>query len=79
MRSCLPLQALRKAVDAEASISDAMSRAAEGAEEGAAATNSMQARFGRAKNIGEKSIGEQDPGATSVSLILRAFSDVLAP
>lgn len=71
--------ALREAVDSGASISGAMTRAAEGAEQGASDTKEMQARFGRAKNIGEQSIGEQDPGATSVALILRAFSEALAP
>jgi dihydroxyacetone kinase-like protein len=35
----------------------------------------MQARFGRAKNLGEKSVGEPDPGATSVSLIMKGFSE----
>ncbi|MCK5862136.1 MAG: DAK2 domain-containing protein, partial [Candidatus Hydrogenedentes bacterium] len=34
----------------------------------------MQARFGRAKNIKEQSIGHQDPGATSIAFLFLGFS-----
>jgi dihydroxyacetone kinase-like protein len=37
--------------------------------EGAERTADMQAAFGRAKNIGERSIGHVDPGAASMSLV----------
>ena len=47
--------------------------AADAAEEGAEATVPMQARKGRASYLGERSIGHQDPGATSAALILRAL------
>jgi len=47
--------------------------AASAAAQGAAATKDMQARFGRAKNIKELSIGTPDAGATSVSLIFAGF------
>ena len=67
------VEAVQKAADEGASITDALERGAEAAEEGAAATRDMQARFGRAKNIGEKSVGNADPGATSVSLIFKGF------
>ena len=43
------------------------------AEEGARATTPMQARKGRASYLGERSIGHQDPGATSAALIMRAL------
>jgi dihydroxyacetone kinase-like protein len=33
----------------------------------------MQARRGRASYLGERSIGHQDPGATSAVVILRAL------
>ena len=48
-------------------------RAAEAARRGAESTAAMAARFGRAKNVGTKSIGHPDPGATSVSLILKGL------
>lgn len=50
-----------------------LEKAAAAATAGAAATKQLQARFGRAKNFGEKSIGSQDAGATSVSLIFQGF------
>ncbi len=65
--------ALRTSVNGGSDIVDALRRAAEAAEQGAAATRELQARFGRARNIKEKSIGTQDPGATSVSLMFKGF------
>ena len=43
-------------------------RRAEAAEDGARATVPLQARKGRASYLGERSIGHQDPGATSAAL-----------
>ena len=51
---------------------------AAGAEEGAASTIPMLATKGRASYLGERSIGHQDPGATSSALLLRALADVAA-
>ena len=48
-------------------------RAAAAANQGAKATEQMQAKFGRARNVGVKSIGTADPGATSVALIFAGF------
>ena len=42
------------------------------------ATIPMQARKGRASYLGERSVGHQDPGATSTALILRALEAVVA-
>ncbi|MFI8259857.1 dihydroxyacetone kinase subunit DhaL [Streptomyces sp. NPDC085665] len=50
--------------------------AADAAENGARATVPMQARKGRASYLGERSIGHQDPGATSAALLLGALADV---
>jgi dihydroxyacetone kinase-like protein len=36
------------------------------------------ARKGRASYLGERSIGHQDPGATSVYLILKALHDIVS-
>jgi dihydroxyacetone kinase-like protein len=33
----------------------------------------LQARKGRASYLGERSVGHQDPGATSTALIVRAL------
>jgi phosphoenolpyruvate---glycerone phosphotransferase subunit DhaL len=65
--------ALRDRLAAGAPVADAVDAAAAAAEEGAAATVPMQARKGRASYLGERSIGHQDPGATSAALIMRAL------
>jgi phosphoenolpyruvate---glycerone phosphotransferase subunit DhaL len=48
------------------------------AEAGSAATIPLLATKGRASYLGERSIGHQDPGATSAALLLRALADVVA-
>ena len=65
--------ALRERLGAGASIAEAVTAAADAAEAGAQATAPMQARKGRASYLGERSIGHQDPGATSAALIVRAL------
>jgi phosphoenolpyruvate---glycerone phosphotransferase subunit DhaL len=52
-----------------------ISAMAEAAEAGATATIPMLATKGRASYLGERSIGHQDPGATSSALLLRALAD----
>ena len=67
------VQAAQEAADGGASVEEVLRRAFEAARAGAEGTTAMQARFGRAKNIGEKSIGQPDAGATSVSLLFKGF------
>jgi len=69
--------AIRAAADASASIDQALAAAADAAAQGAAATADMQAKFGRARNLGDRVIGHVDPGATSMSLLFKAFSEAL--
>src|SRR5207248_1603922 len=52
-------------------------RAAHAAEEGMKATIPLLATKGRASYLGERSIGHQDPGATSSWLILRGLAETL--
>jgi dihydroxyacetone kinase-like protein len=66
--------ALRGGLDAGSSLEDAVAAAATAARRGAEATVPMQARKGRASYLGERSIGHQDPGATSAAIILEALS-----
>jgi dihydroxyacetone kinase-like protein len=70
--------ALRSAVAAGEPLSRAAAAAAAAAEEGAHATVPLQARKGRASYLGPRSIGHQDPGATSAALILRALERAVA-
>jgi phosphoenolpyruvate---glycerone phosphotransferase subunit DhaL len=65
--------ALRQGIEAGQSLDQALDAAAAAAEEGAQATIPMQARRGRASYLGERSVGHQDPGATSSALIMRAL------
>jgi dihydroxyacetone kinase-like protein len=59
-------------------IPTALANGADAAKVGAESTIDMAAKFGRAKNIGEDSKGFQDAGATSVSLMFKAFADAVA-
>ena len=53
-----------------ADLGDALQRSADAAEEGMRATIPLEARKGRASYLGPRSIGHQDPGATSSQLLL---------
>ncbi|MFN8473029.1 MAG: dihydroxyacetone kinase subunit DhaL [Anaerolineae bacterium] len=66
-------QALRAGADRGLSIDEVLRLAAEAAEQGAASTKDLAARFGRARNLGERTKGTQDPGATSMSVMFRGF------
>jgi dihydroxyacetone kinase-like protein len=55
---------------AVAALGGGFAAARTAAEEGATATIPMQARKGRASYLGERSIGHQDPGATSSALLI---------
>lgn len=68
--------AFAKAADDGAALHDAALAAADAADAGLAATIPMQARKGRASYLGPRSIGHEDPGAASTTLILRALADV---
>ena len=50
--------------------------AAEAATKGSEATAAMRARFGRAKNLGDRSIGPVDAGSASMACIFNAFANV---
>ncbi|MGW4322511.1 MULTISPECIES: dihydroxyacetone kinase subunit DhaL [unclassified Streptomyces] len=64
------VDALVPAVEA---LGDGFAAARSAAEEGAGATTPLQARKGRASYLGERSIGHQDPGATSSALLIAAL------
>ena len=71
--------ALRAALEEGAPLDAAVGAAADAAEAGARATVPMQARKGRASYLGERSVGHQDPGATSTAVIVRALGRALVP
>ena len=74
------LDALFPAVDAlkqGGDIGEALERSAAAAEEGMKATIPLEARRGRASYLGPRSVGHQDPGATSSYMLLRAAAETL--
>jgi len=72
------VNAAKEAAAGGASVADVLTAAAEAATAGAAATVPMQARKGRASYLGERSIGHQDPGATSTGYLLQALAGAAA-
>ncbi|HEX8870003.1 MAG TPA: dihydroxyacetone kinase subunit DhaL [Lentzea sp.] len=72
------VSALEEAVFHGAGLAAATANAAKAAEEGAHSTIPLQARKGRASYLGPRSIGHQDPGATSTALIFTALAGVVA-
>jgi dihydroxyacetone kinase-like protein len=54
-------------------VTAAIHSAADAAEAGMRATIPLQARKGRASYLGPRSVGHQDPGATSTTLVFRAL------
>ena len=71
------VSAAKQALNEGATLKEITTRATQAAEEGMKATIPMLAIKGRASYLGERSIGHQDPGATSSWLILRSLSDVV--
>ncbi|NQU22528.1 MAG: dihydroxyacetone kinase subunit L [Candidatus Nealsonbacteria bacterium] len=69
------VEALKVAAAGGESVADALAKAADAAEAGAEKTKQFQARFGRARNLGERSIGHQDPGATSMAMFFRGMAE----
>jgi phosphoenolpyruvate---glycerone phosphotransferase subunit DhaL len=64
------LDELRAAADDGAGLGDALRRSADAAAEGMRATAPLEARKGRASYLGPRSVGHQDPGATSSYMLL---------
>ncbi|MFJ9638901.1 dihydroxyacetone kinase subunit DhaL [Streptomyces sp. NPDC101178] len=66
------LDALLPAAEA---LDSSFGAGADAARAGAEATVPLQARKGRASYLGERSIGHQDPGATSAALLVEALAE----
>jgi dihydroxyacetone kinase-like protein len=66
------VDALDAALGDDEPLSTALKHARDAAAAGRDATTPMLARKGRASYLGERSVGHQDPGATTVALLLEA-------
>lgn len=71
------VEALREALANGKGTVEALHLMTDAAHEGMKATIPMLARKGRASYVGERSIGHQDPGATSSYLILRTLMETI--
>ncbi|MCA9932373.1 MAG: dihydroxyacetone kinase ADP-binding subunit DhaL [Ardenticatenaceae bacterium] len=69
------MDALRSGLENQDDVVTALETAVAAAEQGMKDTIPLQAKKGRASYLGERSIGHQDPGATSSYLILKALLD----
>jgi dihydroxyacetone kinase-like protein len=67
------LNAIKDGIDKGLSCDEILRLAAKSAQDGVEGTKNIQARKGRASYLGERSIGHQDPGATSSYLIFKTI------
>jgi dihydroxyacetone kinase-like protein len=72
------VRTLRERASAGDSLAEALAAARAAGDEGMRATTPLQASKGRASYLGERSIGHQDPGATSTALIIAALERSVA-
>jgi dihydroxyacetone kinase-like protein len=72
------VNALKQAAVENLPLRQALLQSVEAAKMGMEHTTQLVARKGRARYLGERSAGHQDPGATSMFLILKAAADTWA-
>lgn len=70
---CPAYDAIKASVDAGEDIKTALAKGVEAAKAGVEYTKTIKATKGRASYIGERSIGHQDPGATSSLYLMEAM------
>ncbi|MDR1486130.1 MAG: dihydroxyacetone kinase subunit L [Planctomycetaceae bacterium] len=63
--------------DSGKSIVDVFQSAYEAAQKGADSTKNLIAKFGRAKNIGDRSRGNLDAGAVSTAIIYKSYAETI--
>ena len=66
-------RAVSDSAEAGHAIDDALRSGADAAQAGARDTRNFAAKYGRAKYLGEKTLGHEDPGAASVALLFEGF------
>jgi dihydroxyacetone kinase-like protein len=71
------MDAFAAALAVDMPLCDALHASLQAAKEGLQATIAMQATKGRASYLGSRSIGHQDPGATSAYLLVKAAVETL--
>lgn len=77
--SLLPaIDSLKASAASGTNLHDAMLRMTEAAEAGVESTKNMVAKSGRARYAGDRALGRADAGATSIALMIRAFTEMVA-
>ena len=71
------LEAYTQKISDGGSLADGLDCACAAAREGVEYTRTIAATKGRASYLGERSIGHQDPGATSAAITLEAIRDFI--
>ncbi|MBR3312180.1 MAG: dihydroxyacetone kinase subunit L [Solobacterium sp.] len=71
------LEAYKAAIAEGKDIGAGLDAAVEAAEKGVEFTKTIRATKGRASYLGDRSIGHQDPGATSATLTLKTIRDFI--
>ena len=69
--------ALDTPIAAHGTLKEIMDAAAAAAVQGAESTSKLVAKFGRAKNMGERSLGTKDPGAVSIAILFSAMAQAV--
>jgi dihydroxyacetone kinase-like protein len=70
------IEAMKKALSNSSDVVNALEEAVSAAEQGMKETIPMLAKKGRASYLGERSIGHQDPGATSSCLLIKLMAEM---
>ncbi|WP_302420061.1 dihydroxyacetone kinase subunit DhaL [uncultured Megasphaera sp.] len=73
---CSALKVMQDDVAAGKSLKEALQDAAQAAEKGVEYTKTIIATKGRASYLGERSLGHQDPGATSSLYLLQVLAEM---
>ena len=71
------LRAIKKSYAEDSDFQTALAKGVAAAEEGVEYTKTIIATKGRASYLGERSIGHQDPGATSSCILLNVISQMI--
>jgi dihydroxyacetone kinase-like protein len=71
------INSLKESISQKLSLKDSLELMLEAAKKGAESTKEMVAVKGRARYLGERSLGYQDAGATSVYIIIGTFFEIL--
>ena len=71
------LSAIKKSYVEDSNFQTALAKGVAAAEEGVEYTKTIIATKGRASYLGERSIGHQDPGATSSCILLKVISQMI--